>query len=178
MNLSEKLQYFIEYYKDPQNILLKAVKCYRDPYYVRLLEAIIKLEDDNKILKAGIDYLINQIRIAHPQPIDLKRNPNMTVKEWLEKEINTILGEHINEISSCTIDDIVDTYGKSDWNEVPEELQDKIESKAYTLRKNLINSKALIKNKLNKFKDQYSQHFLVLAKDLFTNIKPGDSFIL
>ena len=102
----------------------------------------------------------------------------MTVKEWLEKEINTILSEHINEISSCTLDDIMDTWGKSDWNEVPEELQDKIESKAYTLRKNLINSKALIKNKLNKFKDQYSQHFLVLAKDLFTNIEPGEGIIL
>ena len=138
MNLSEKLQYFIEYYKDPQNILLKAVKCYRDPYYVRLLEAIIKLEDDNKILKAGIEYLVNLIRVAHPQPIDLKRNPNMTVKEWLEKEINTILGEYINEISSCVLEDMMNTWGKSDWNGVPEELQDKIESKAYTLRKNLI----------------------------------------
>jgi len=178
MLLIEKLQYFIEYYKDPQNILLKAVKCYRDPYYVRLLEAIIKLEDDSKILKAGIEYLVNLIRVAHPQPIDLKRNPNMTVKEWLEKEINTILNEYVNDISNSTLDDIMDPWGRSDWNEIPKELQDKIESKAYTLRKNLINSKALIKNKLNKFKDQYSQHFLVLAKDLFDNIRPGDDIIL
>lgn len=177
MNLLEKLQYFIEYYKDPQNILLKAVKCYRDPYYVRLLEAIIKLEDDSKILKAGIEYLVNLIRVVHPQPIDLKRNPNMTVKEWLEKEINDILSR-VNEISYSTLEDIADPWGRSNWNEVPEELQDKIESKANTLRKNLINSKALIKNKLNKFKDQYSQHFLVLAKDLFDNIEPGDSIIL
>ena len=178
MLLIEKLQYFIEYYKDPQNILLKAVKCYKDPYYVRLLEAIIKLEDDNKILKAGIEYLVNLIKVAHPQPIDLKRNPNMTVKEWLEKEINTIVSEYVNEISYSTLDDIMDTWGRSDWHEIPEELQNKIESKAYTLGKNLINSKALIKNKLNKFKDQYSQHFLVLAKDLFDNIGPGDGIIL